>query len=68
LFRFQSERRELNDDFLEREFDEELYERELFRSMAKAGARKMFQGGNHHRHGSASPLSMSFFLYLPVVD
>jgi len=52
----QSERREFDDDLLEREFDEELYEREPFRGMGMVrSAKKMFRGGNRHRHGASAP-------------
>jgi len=52
----QSERREFDDDLLEREFDEELYEREPFRGMgAVRGAVRKFRGGSRHRQGGSAP-------------
>jgi len=48
--------RGLDLDLEEREFDEELYEREPFRGMvAVRGAVRKFRGGSRHRHGGSAP-------------
>jgi hypothetical protein len=57
----QNERREYNDDLFEREFDEELYQREPFRGKGMfRGARNGLRSGNrHHHHSESAPSTPS---------
>jgi hypothetical protein len=56
----QSERREFDDDLLEREFEEELYERELWGRGMVRGAKKMFRGERRPRPSVSSSNTPTF--------
>ena len=67
ISRTQSERCEFDDDLLDRDFDEELYEREPFRGMgAVRGAVRKFRGGSRHRQGGSAPSTPTEYSFLLI--